>query len=325
MIYSELRTRYRHLVPSDTRAGTETLLQIGLTGAAICISLSEFTGLWLLGQILLAIVAFRWFVILHSCGHSSFFKSPGLNTAIGHLASIFCGIPYFPWRYAHTQHHVWTGWRDYDPVARDLFPEGNPPEIFLRALDIAWKLWMPVFWVAYCFNSFWNVFRLRRAKLTAFQKNRMWTSIAFLSLTYVALALVPGIPLLKLSGLSSILLLYLLDLITLSQHNYIPAKSVRQERADGKPVSPFSPSEHALYTRTLAFPKWISRHFFLHFDLHSEHHLLPSLPHYHLDQIEFEPTHKTSGLGWVREAKKIRGRDLLLSDWDKDTFAGKKF
>lgn len=53
--------------------------------------------------------AFRTFIILHDCGHGSFFKSKKWNDIVG----VFCGIitltPYFAWRHSHAIHHATSG------------------------------------------------------------------------------------------------------------------------------------------------------------------------------------------------------------------------
>ncbi len=64
----------------------------------------------------LAIVAggllVRVFIIFHDCGHGSFFKSRGVNDAVGFIAGILTFTPYYHWRWEHAIHHSSAGHLD---------------------------------------------------------------------------------------------------------------------------------------------------------------------------------------------------------------------
>ncbi len=51
----------------------------------------------------------RIFIILHDCGHGSFFKSKRANDVVGSLAGVFSMTPYFQWRHNHAVHHATSG------------------------------------------------------------------------------------------------------------------------------------------------------------------------------------------------------------------------
>jgi omega-6 fatty acid desaturase (delta-12 desaturase) len=51
----------------------------------------------------------RIFIILHDCGHGSFFKSQRANNFVGSLAGVFSMTPYFQWRHNHAVHHATSG------------------------------------------------------------------------------------------------------------------------------------------------------------------------------------------------------------------------
>ena len=51
----------------------------------------------------------RVFIILHDCGHGSFFKSVKANDAVGVLCGILTFTPYLQWRHAHAVHHASSG------------------------------------------------------------------------------------------------------------------------------------------------------------------------------------------------------------------------
>src|SRR6185503_4150969 len=48
----------------------------------------------------------RVFIILHDCGHGSFFKSMKANDVLGTISGIFTFTPYLQWRHGHALHHA---------------------------------------------------------------------------------------------------------------------------------------------------------------------------------------------------------------------------
>ncbi|HKZ68773.1 MAG TPA: fatty acid desaturase [Anaerolineales bacterium] len=51
----------------------------------------------------------RIFIILHDCGHGSYFKSNTANDVMGTLAGILTFTPYLQWRHEHAIHHATSG------------------------------------------------------------------------------------------------------------------------------------------------------------------------------------------------------------------------
>jgi omega-6 fatty acid desaturase (delta-12 desaturase) len=51
----------------------------------------------------------RVFIILHDCGHGSFFKSNKASDVVGALAGILVFTPYLQWRHEHAIHHASSG------------------------------------------------------------------------------------------------------------------------------------------------------------------------------------------------------------------------
>lgn len=51
----------------------------------------------------------RVFIILHDCGHGSFFKSNAANDFLGSVCGVFTMTPYFRWRHDHAIHHASSG------------------------------------------------------------------------------------------------------------------------------------------------------------------------------------------------------------------------
>src|SRR5690349_20760943 len=51
----------------------------------------------------------RIFIILHDCGHGSFFKSRRANDVVGFIAGVLTFTPYYHWRWEHAIHHASSG------------------------------------------------------------------------------------------------------------------------------------------------------------------------------------------------------------------------
>lgn len=51
----------------------------------------------------------RIFIILHDCGHGSFFKSPQANHFVGTICGILTNTPYHQWTREHAIHHATSG------------------------------------------------------------------------------------------------------------------------------------------------------------------------------------------------------------------------
>jgi len=51
----------------------------------------------------------RAFVIMHDCGHGSFFKSSKANHWVGTICGILVNTPYFQWTHEHAIHHATSG------------------------------------------------------------------------------------------------------------------------------------------------------------------------------------------------------------------------
>jgi len=58
----------------------------------------------------LAVVAggflIRIFIILHDCGHGSFFRSARANEILGSVCGVFTLTPFYQWRHDHAMHHA---------------------------------------------------------------------------------------------------------------------------------------------------------------------------------------------------------------------------
>ena len=108
--WKEAVTKYQ--TPNTFRAFTEIAITLGLYVAmwvATYRSL-DVSYLWtLVLSVPTALFMVRVFVVMHDCGHGSFFKSQKLNKCFGAVLGVLVFTPFFQWKNAHAQHHATSG------------------------------------------------------------------------------------------------------------------------------------------------------------------------------------------------------------------------
>lgn len=72
-------------------------------------SLAVSYGLTLALSLLAAGFMVRIFIIMHDCGHSSFFQSRRANLIVGTISGILVNTPYLQWTREHSIHHATSG------------------------------------------------------------------------------------------------------------------------------------------------------------------------------------------------------------------------
>lgn len=304
------------LVPSDRLGAAYLLLAVTLTLGALVLSLNDAIGVWLCGQLLLAVALLQWFAILHEAGHKTLFRSSWPNVLTGHLAGFFSGIPFPAWKRVHAVHHRWTGWQDRDVTTARLVPRT------LRwweraAINTCWVVWFPLFAILYRTGNYWNPPLLRAVARGPREARRLtrsvWGQLAVYAIVFGSLTAGLGIAgLLQLLGLSLWLTLSAQDLIILSQHTHVP---MRQSR--GRNVRPVPPVDQEQFTRSLRFPRWFARGILLNLDAHELHHMYPRLPGYRLHRIAYVPRNRISWWRWVWRARRIPADVLLFQNRDQ--------
>lgn len=285
---------------------------LGLTGTAVFLSSFDRVGVWLAGQILLAVAFVQWFAILHEAGHKTLFRTQTFNYAAGHLSGFFAGFPFDCWKLIHGLHHRWTGWQDLDATTAGLTPRERPKWI-LFAVRFCWACWIPIFSVIYRVDNYWNLPRLDKL----FSHKRSVVRLAFnvggLLLLYAVVGYLLGPwQLLRYFGLGILLGLMMEDLLILSQHTHVPMKV-----SHGEPVDPVPPLEQEVFTRSLRFPAWFSQLILLNLDAHELHHMYVQVPGYYLRRIDYVPQNEISWWEWLIKSKGVRGDVLLFHNRDQ--------
>lgn len=303
-IFLETYKQYRSR--NVTAASIVTLLT--LIGLGLIYFSAHSSGLtWFIAQLLLGVVIIQWFFLLHDLGHDHYFSYKPLNVFFGFFSSLFCILPFYPWRYIHRTHHLWTGWKDLDPTMTIIIPR-NVPDWKKSTINFCWKYWIPLFTLSFSFANFWNIKKLNR--LFPEKKLNNYFSIILPVVFHITLFLIVGSHLyFKSYGLAFFTFLFLCDPLLLSQHSSIP-----QKHSHGEKVTMVHFREQDQYTRSLIFPGWMNRYIFLGFNNHILHHLIPTMPGYQLSKIRMRNGNDQNWFEWLKEAKKIKGFDLLLSE-----------
>ena len=233
---------------------------------------------YLLGQSLLVLVMFHSFAVLHECGHGTCSRHEWLNTTIGHVASLFCFMPYFPWKYIHSSHHIWTGNVERDPTLRLVRNYQKSQRAKNLAIRIAWRTWIPllaffqhvVFWTYPAVLS-------REGRLHGKRLYGSVFSIALLVGVYAGLAVYCSSWFnIKTIGPAVFVYLVIVELINFPHH------MGTQIFANTRNEKKLPLWQHNLVTRSCYYPRFIAKWFLLNFNFHVEHHLFPDLPWYHL-------------------------------------------
>jgi fatty acid desaturase len=297
----------RQLKSSDVLASLHTGSCIALTALSLYLSASSNVFVWLLGQLLLALALLQWFVLLHECGHKTFFRSQGINIAIGHVASFFSVIPFYSWQRIHALHHRWTGWQDLDPTTETLVTRELSRFEQLLA-NMCWRFSIPLFAIVYRINNFWNWPRLMKFFRAPEIRRRIVINVVLLAAAYaVALWVIGPARALRLCGVALLVTLILQEWLILSQHTH-----VRHELSRGEKVRPFAALEQEPYTRSLVFPRWVARSLLINFNAHELHHMYPFVPAYHLHRIDCKTLNNFEWWHWLKTVKRLPGETFLF-------------
>ncbi len=292
--FLKIQQQSKKLIKNNGFAWLHTFVDLGLIFLAFFLSIQSGIILWGIGQILFFACIWRCFSILHSCVHNSFFKSRSLNNFWGRFFSILALIPYSSWKDAHLKHHRYPRHRELDPSLCLPRKENITPSV-RKVLDLCWKLNIPVF-------SFLTIFfKSGQSKDSVGLDYSFFlvifchlVLILFLQLTYIKIFFVPYA-----------LYLWTSDMVIISQHNLF---SNIQDQA----LVDLKLQDHDIVTRTIHVPEVIGRYVFLNFDLHTLHHVVPNVPHYHLRKIESSCISKISMFDWYKKIRKIPGHIVYL-------------
>jgi omega-6 fatty acid desaturase (delta-12 desaturase) len=283
--------------------------------AGLWLATGEGTFGFLVSQFLFAVVFFHHFAILHECGHESASSSGWLNTLVGHYASVFCFMPYFPWKYIHAEHHAWSGNIDRDPTLKAVRDCQNLGPVKVGILRFVWRYWIPLVGLVQHF-VFWTypliVFQMGR--LRGSRLRRSLGSVLLLPAAYLGLYLaLPAYFNLANFGLAIVVYLVLVELVNLPHH--VGTELFHDPTARRKlPLW-----EQVRVTRSCYYPPVLSDLLLLNFNFHIEHHLFPNLPWTelrrarHLVKASLGSTYQESvGISWNLANRQKNAEEVLF-------------
>jgi omega-6 fatty acid desaturase (delta-12 desaturase) len=258
----------------------------------------------------------RSFIIVHDCGHGSFFKSKKANRFLGFFAALLTFLPSYYWSHEHAKHHAHAG--DLDRRGRGDIWTVTVQEYL--AMPRRRRIWYRVyrnpfflFGVAPLFVFFVNYRYWRRGDTARARWSTIKTNLA-LVVVVTAASLTIGIkaylliqlPIMIVAGAAGVWLFYV-------QHQFENTYWERHEE--------WSYVRHALEGSSFYKLPRILQWFTGNIGFHHVHHLSPRIPNYNLQKChESHPMFKSvkhitlwsslKSLGyrlWDEERKKLVG------------------
>ena len=292
------------------------LLDAGLFFLAL--KLIDAGGLgYAIAQILLVLIFFHNFALLHECGHENSSRFTWLNTLTGHYASLFCAMPYFPWKYIHTEHHTWAGNLHRDPTLKAVRDYRETDRLKNATVGLAWRTWVPLL-AFFQHLVFWSypLMLLKMGRLPGRRLLACVVSVLLLPTVYVSLYLsLPHLFNLVNFGPAVLIYLVLVELVNLPHH--MGTEIYGATATAGK--LPVWQQTHV--TRSCYYPKVMSELLLLNFNFHIEHHLFPNLPWHQLRRARHlvrsslgDGYQECVGISWNLENRRKDVREVLLKD-----------
>jgi fatty acid desaturase len=280
--------------------------QLCFSSFAIYLSLSDNLLIWLIGQNLLAINMLQWFFIEHDLGHHGFMPFKKGSAFFGHVASLFCLLPYYPWQQVHHAHHKWTGWREKDPTIPEItFDQLSKTQI--KLINFCWKYWVPIFAISFALQTFWNLKRLKRLFPDSKSQMKHALSVFFILFVFIGLIGSFGTVFFKCWLLAIFLFFFISDPILLSQHTHLDYHDI-----EVTPLKPVRYIEQSIFCRSVVFPKWVEKYVLYNTSKHGLHHQYPWVTFYDLPKWKDPEDNYIDWREWLKIAKNMPGHEMIF-------------
>ena len=265
-----------------------------------------------------AMFAMRCFIILHDCGHSSFFKSKRANDFFGVITGIITFTPYFAWRHSHAIHHATAG----DLDRRGIGDVWTLTYAEYQKLSFGMRLFYRIYrnpFVIFGIGPTIDFVVLQRLPMVNVSKKaREKNSVVFTNLTLLALAIVISLligvrefilvqlPVIAFASSTGVFLFYV-------QHQY---ENVYWERHEQ-----WNFAEAALHGSSFFRMPRIWQWFTGNIGFHHIHHLSPRIPNYNLEACHYENAmfEEVEVMTWRTSLKSLR---IRLFDEDHGKMIG---
>jgi fatty acid desaturase len=189
-------------------------------------------------------------------------------------------MPYFPWRSIHFLHHKWVGVVDKDPTQAHLLKLRRlsaPARLLFR---VCWKCLLPVPYVKYIIDVFWGYPARLIRNGDAVEGLKGIISIVVCVAPHAALVAGLG-PMRYVVLFAPMLVIYyvIFEMVNLPQHGGI-FPHLSSAHPNSIPLC-----EQDAITRSAWLPGPLGALLFYNFNLHTEHHLFPTVPWYSLPLV----------------------------------------
>jgi fatty acid desaturase len=292
------------------------VIDLGILATALYFLTLGSLPAFIAAQFLLTLFYFHNFGILHEAGHGNVHHDRWINTVIGHYSSMFCFMPYFPWKLIHQEHHVWAGNIDKDPTMANLKKMREQKKVSWL-VNFAWRSWIPLAALLQHF-VFWlyplTMWETGKMNMKSFLQSLFSVGL-IASFYYLAFTLFPNV--VNLQNLWPSLIMYLMvtELVNLPHHVNLPTFHTSEKR------NKLHPWEQNVTTRSCHYPYGLSALFTLNFSYHTEHHFFPNLPWYRLPHLRsiLKPKlagdyNEVIGIGWNLANRSRDANDIVLPE-----------
>lgn len=310
-------TALRNQVVSEGLLKKNNLLSLGvllfeiiliLSLVAFLISSEPLTWRYFIALALLGISAFRCFALLHDAGHRAMFDKTNHNTIAGFLMSMFCLVPYTPWRDLHLQHHRWVGVIDKDPTQVGLLKLREASFMKRQAFRWVWWLCIPIPSIQLIFSVFWmHPVRLFLIKNPAWKKAA--GSLLVCVIPHIALVAWLGVYQYAIYILPAIVVYFFwFETVNFTHHSGLfPYTSETHPE-------PIALREQDKVSRSSTFLPAVSTGLAYNFNFHTEHHYFPTVPWHHLPRVnqlvrETKDTEDYQDVSFLGFSAKLRTTD----------------
>jgi fatty acid desaturase len=265
------------------------------------------------------LVFFHNFAILHEAGHGNLSQREWVNSLTGSFASIFCFLPYFPWKYIHAEHHTWAGNVERDPTLKLVRDYERSQHMKNAVLKFAWRSWVPVLALGQHI-VFWT-YPLGLYLQGRLRGGRLWRATGSVLLLACAYPLFywlwPQVFNLRVFGPSLLIYLIVVELINFPHHIGTGLFALTEQ---GQKLPLWL---QAKVTRSCYYPAIFSDWLLMNFNFHIEHHLFPDLPWYDLRKARTitksalgDEYRESTGIDWNVENRVKPMEEVFLTDAD---------
>jgi omega-6 fatty acid desaturase (delta-12 desaturase) len=252
----------------------------------------------------------RIFIILHDCGHGSFFKSQRANDWVGVAAGILTLTPYFQWRHDHAIHHAGSGDLDRRGVGDVWTLTVREYQALPKRRQFSYRLYRHPLVMFIVFPTLLFAFAHRKVARTSGPRERRSVHLTNLAILAIVLGLswligwqallLVHLPVLVISSTAGVWLFYV-------QHQF--EDTYWESHPDWKYAA--AALQGSSYYKLPKVLQWFTGNI----GLHHIHHLSPKIPNYNLQQCyEANPLMRQVTVVTFWESLKT----MTLKLWDEE-------